>query len=98
MYGGADTTAEALSVQAVDFSKWLLQHVTIQDYVVLKMDIAGAEFDVLQRLIVDGSIMLVDVMDISWHEDLRSDLRDWPLVYEQILQRLNIQSNLGQHV
>ena len=95
MFGKIDAAAEGVTVQAVDFSKWLLQNVQAQDFVVLKVDVAGAEFDILQRMVVDGSIMLVDVMDVVWHEDLRPELRDWPLMYEQILQRLHIQSGLG---
>ena len=95
MFGDSNATAEEQSVQAIDFSKWLLQNTRPQDFVVVKMDIAGAEFDVLKRMVVDGSVVLVDVMDITWHEDLRPELRDWPLMYEQILQRLNIQSGFG---
>ena len=96
MFGDSDAAAEEHSVQAVDFSKWLMQNTRPQDSVVVKMDIAGAEFDVLEKMVVDGSVMLVDVMDITWHEDLRPELRNWPLMYEQILQMLNIHSGFGQ--
>ena len=34
------------SVAAIDFSSWLLRTVRAQDYVVLHVDIAGAEFEV----------------------------------------------------
>ena len=35
-----------VSVQAVDFSEWLLRNVRPQDHLVLHIDIAGAEFEV----------------------------------------------------
>ena len=37
------------------------------DYVVVKMDIEGAEFIVLKRIIVSGLLPLVDKIAIEWH-------------------------------
>ena len=40
-----------VEVETIDFSDWLVSSVSQDDYVVCKMDIEGAEFDVLEHLL-----------------------------------------------
>ncbi|QNT92372.1 Methyltransferase FkbM domain protein [Streptomyces griseofuscus] len=56
-------------VPATDFSSWLRRTVTADDHVVVKMDIEGAEYPVLSKLLADGTINLVSVLYIEWHYD-----------------------------
>lgn len=44
-------------------------HTTHEDFVVLKVDIEGAEFDVIRRLINAGMLNLIDVLAVEWHHD-----------------------------
>lgn len=56
------------SVPAIDFSTWLKSRVTLEDYVVLKMDIEGAEYKVLRKMFDDGTIDLIDKLYIEFHD------------------------------
>jgi FkbM family methyltransferase len=58
-----------IDVPAVDFSRWLQAHVVPADYVVVKMDIEGAEFPVLEKMLAEDSIKLVDLLLPEWHAD-----------------------------
>lgn len=57
-----------LIVPCKDFSQWLKDTVTKEDKVVVKMNIEGAEYDVLNKCIDDGTIELIDVLYIRYHQ------------------------------
>jgi FkbM family methyltransferase len=54
-------------ISGFNFSKWLQNIVTKDDYVICKLDIEGAEFDVLNACILDNSIELIDVLNVEFH-------------------------------
>lgn len=57
-------------VDCIDFSKFVKSLCLPEDRVYVKMDIEGAEFAVLDKMIKDKSILLVDEIFIEWHERL----------------------------
>lgn len=56
-----------ITVKAIDFSEWLARNVTANDYVVCKMDVEGAEFDVLEHLLKTKRMRLIDILLVEWH-------------------------------
>ncbi|MEU6718027.1 FkbM family methyltransferase [Nonomuraea sp. NPDC046802] len=56
-------------VPALDFSAWLRRTIAPDDDVIVKMDIEGAEYPVLTKLVADGTIDLISVLYIEWHYD-----------------------------
>lgn len=56
-----------IRVKCFDFSRWVGEHFTLADYVVLKMDIEGAEYAVLDKMLTDGTIDLIDVLYAEFH-------------------------------
>lgn len=56
-----------MSVPALDFSRFLARTSRPGDFVVLKLDIEGAEYDVLERLVRDGILSRVSLLFIEWH-------------------------------
>eukprot|EP00249_Psilotum_nudum_P022242 c28430_g2_i1 orf=322-2022(-) len=54
-------------VQGMDFAEWLKQIVHPDDFIVVKMDIEGTEFDVLPRMFETGAICLVDELFLECH-------------------------------
>jgi len=54
-------------VTAIDFSKWVKDNLSKDDYIILKMDIEGAEYSVLPKMFTDGSFAYVDELWIEWH-------------------------------
>lgn len=54
-------------VECIDLSNWIVNTFTDQDYIVLKMDIEGAEYPILQKMIDMKSIHMIDEIFIEWH-------------------------------
>ncbi|MBL18268.1 MAG: hypothetical protein CMC82_00355 [Flavobacteriaceae bacterium] len=54
-------------VESIDFSNWVLSNFSKEDYIVLKMDIEGSEYEVLDKMIDDGSIYYVNELWIEFH-------------------------------
>jgi FkbM family methyltransferase len=65
-YGELDT-AHPVTVLTIDLSKWLLENTRPSDYVILKLDVEGAEYDILEKMIRDGSLDRVRHLFIEWH-------------------------------
>eukprot|EP00191_Tetraselmis_sp_GSL018_P007411 CAMPEP_0177613806 /NCGR_PEP_ID=MMETSP0419_2-20121207/22238_1 /TAXON_ID=582737 /ORGANISM="Tetraselmis sp., Strain GSL018" /LENGTH=336 /DNA_ID=CAMNT_0019110661 /DNA_START=90 /DNA_END=1097 /DNA_ORIENTATION=+ len=58
------TTVQA---PAIDFSQWLLQNVKPDDFVVAKLDIEGAEHELLRHMIQTKTIFLLDEVFVECH-------------------------------
>lgn len=54
-----------VKVKSINFSSWLKQFK--DDYVILKMDIEGAEFLVLEEMIKDGTITIPKILMVEFH-------------------------------
>ncbi|KAG8099014.1 hypothetical protein GUJ93_ZPchr0013g36051 [Zizania palustris] len=64
---GNKMSSEVRSVPAFDFAEWLKRTVSEQDYVVMKMDVEGTEFDLIPRLFDTGAICLIDELFLECH-------------------------------
>lgn len=62
--GRFDTTIE---VECIDFSAWIKQHYWDTDYIVLKLDIEGAEYQVLQHMFDTGVLSWINQLYVEWH-------------------------------
>lgn len=56
-----------ITVDTIDFSKWVLDNFSKDDYIILKMDIEGAEYKVIPKMMEDGSFDFIDKLWIEWH-------------------------------
>jgi hypothetical protein len=54
-------------VECFDFSEWLSKNVKEDDYVICKIDIEGAEFEVLKKCIADNTLRLINSLDVEFH-------------------------------
>ena len=61
-------------VEAIDFSSWLAENFVSEDYVIVKMDIEGAEYDVLEKVIADGNMPLIDELIVEFHHQVIEDV------------------------
>ncbi|CAA7406234.1 unnamed protein product [Spirodela intermedia] len=64
---GLTKTRVVDEIQAFDFAEWLKNTVSMTDFVVMKMDIEGTEFDLLPRLFETGAICLIDELFLECH-------------------------------
>ena len=54
-------------VESIDFSEYIKSVCEPGDYIVVKLDIEGSEFDVLDKLIADGTIDYINKIYIEFH-------------------------------
>ncbi|GMH30124.1 hypothetical protein Nepgr_031967 [Nepenthes gracilis] len=54
-------------IKGFDFANWLKNTVSESDFVVMKMDVEGTEFDLIPRLFETGAIFLIDEMFLECH-------------------------------
>jgi len=54
-------------VDTIDFSEWVLKTLSKDDYIILKMDIEGAEYNIIPKMMKDGSFDYINKLWIEWH-------------------------------
>jgi FkbM family methyltransferase len=59
----------AIEVKIIDFSKYLAEQALHYDKIIVKMDIEGAEVELLEKMIAEGSINLMDVLYVEFHSE-----------------------------
>jgi FkbM family methyltransferase len=52
---------------AIDFDRWFRENTSDDDYIIIKMDVEGAEYKLLRRMLDSGSIKRVKEARIEWH-------------------------------
>ncbi len=57
-----------VTIKTIDFSKWIKENLQKDDYVILKMDIEGAEYKVLQKMFDEETIDYVNKLYIEFHD------------------------------
>jgi FkbM family methyltransferase len=81
-------------VDAIDFSKFLTEISTSSDFVLVKMDIEGSEFDVIESLIETGSYKLIDEFYCEFHErffEPQTEYEDKKEYFKKIFLENNIE-------
>jgi FkbM family methyltransferase len=57
------------NVKMIDFSAYVLKNFENSDEKILKIDIEGKEYDLLEKMIEDGSLQCIDELFCEWHFD-----------------------------
>ena len=68
LYKRTNMEAEEIEVECLDFSEWLKNNLDPDDYIVLKMDVEGAEFKILKHAINNGGIENVNELYVEHHK------------------------------
>ncbi|KAF7142273.1 hypothetical protein RHSIM_Rhsim05G0226400 [Rhododendron simsii] len=64
---GGNVGSDVNKIQGFDFANWLKSTVSEKDFVVMKMDVEGTEFDLIPRLFKTGAICLIDEIFLECH-------------------------------
>lgn len=67
MIRGGAAVGTTMTVPMIDFPNWLTQSFTAEDYIVVKMDIEGAEFGILNTLLTGPNACFMDVLALECH-------------------------------
>jgi FkbM family methyltransferase len=62
-------------VRSIDFSDFMKQVTSPDDFVLIKMDIEGSEFSVLDKLIYDNNLLYINNIHIEFHEHFFDDIK-----------------------
>jgi len=62
-----DSQVSAEIVRTIDLDRWIKDNLSEDDYIILKMDIEGAEYEVLNHMIENGSIKYINKLFLEWH-------------------------------
>ncbi len=62
-----------VQVDCMDFSKWLSDNFSADDFIVLKLDCEGCEYEILDKMILEKTIEYVDQIIVEWHNHMRND-------------------------
>ena len=84
------TFEEPVSVECIDFSKWIKDNFSKEDYIFVKMDIEGSEYKILPKMIEDGTMSYIDTLVIEWHDWIMPDFKSDTLQLQQQLQNLGV--------
>ena len=67
---GGRTPPGIVAVQAIDVADLLRRRATEEDYVVVKMDVEGAEYDIVPHLLASGVTHLIDEIFVEAHTNI----------------------------
>lgn len=56
-------------VHCFDLSEWIQVNFDLKDEIILKMDIEGAEYDVLEKMIQDETIKYINTLFVEFHAE-----------------------------
>jgi FkbM family methyltransferase len=73
-------------VESIDFSNWLKKTFNEKDIVIVKMNIEGAEYDVLEKCVKDGTMTIIKELHIQWHSKKIPGLENR---HRELLEQLN---------
>lgn len=63
-----------VEVAAIDFSQWIRTNFSADDYIIVKMDIEGAEYPVLEKMATDGTLAMVDEFVVEFHQHMSEEI------------------------
>lgn len=67
---------ESTKVKCYDFGKWLKDNFDFSDYVVVNFNIEGAEYQILEKMIEDKTILYINHLTVSFHADKFKDHKE----------------------
>jgi FkbM family methyltransferase len=75
-------TAKKVEVECIDLSQWILDNFNPSDFIIMQMNIEGAEYEILKKMISDGSIKYINKLFVEFHD------RKMPEKYKEIHKQI----------
>lgn len=66
---GANTLCPKAEVQCIDLGRWIRETFEPDQYIVLKLDVEGAEYQILRKMLTDGTFTYLNELLIEFHWD-----------------------------
>tara|TARA_B100001250_G_scaffold316579_1_gene278988 strand:+ start:714 stop:1301 length:588 start_codon:yes stop_codon:yes gene_type:complete len=75
---------EKIQVDCIDFSKFIIDNFNKDDYIIVKFDIEGAEYKVIEKMLEDKTFEYVDEFFIEFHGAKIQDLHPY---FDEVYER-----------
>jgi FkbM family methyltransferase len=62
------STNNYIIVESINLSEWIKNNLTTSTYNILKLDVEGAEYSILEKIITDRTYHLIDELYGEWHQ------------------------------
>lgn len=85
---GEPLKGDIVTSKIIRLSDFLKENITKNDYVVIKLDIEGSEFEVLEDLIVTDTYKLLSEVYVEWHERFFPDIEKYKNKKIDIINKL----------
>lgn len=76
--------------ECLDLSNFILKNFNKEDFIVMKLDVEGSEFEVLNKMILDNSLSYINELYIEWHYHMRKTTQNSIYYYIQQFNLNNI--------
>lgn len=63
----SEKIAKPIFVESIDFGQWLKKNFTLDDYIMVSLDIEGSEYEVLNKMVADHTIEYIDDLKVEFH-------------------------------
>jgi len=73
-------------VRAIDLAEWISDELDIQDYIILKLDVEGAEYQIVPHFIRQNTFDFVNEMYIEWHPNWCNKPECLSIEYEKAVE------------
>lgn len=85
-----DMDKVATPINTIDFSRFISERYSRNDFIAVKMDIEGAEYEVLQKLIKDDTLGYIDLLFVEFHSQYLSPAPDknWGEIHKSVIAKL----------
>ncbi|KAI8517120.1 hypothetical protein Bbelb_057010 [Branchiostoma belcheri] len=65
--GGSRRLTYRRTIPTVDLSRWIQENTNVDDYVIFKLDVEGAEYDILTKMLEEGTFRWIDKYYGEYH-------------------------------
>lgn len=76
------------TVPSIDLSNFISENFDRDDNIVVKMDVEGSEFAILQKMIQDDTISYVKLLSVEWHSKFFTNLEEMQKLEVELIEKL----------
>ena len=77
-------------VETVDISQFIRDNFSKEDYIILKLDVEGAEYQIIEKLLNDDTFTYINKLYMEWHTEWLPMYKEIQINLEHRMQAINI--------
>jgi hypothetical protein len=77
-------------VQTVDISKFIKDNFSIEDHIILKLDVEGAEYQIIEKLLNDDAFKYIKKLYMEWHTQWLPNYKQTEIDLVERMKKINV--------